>query len=296
MSSSHDSVADAGSASCLLRAVRKRLNLTQREFGILLSPGGVSPISPSVICQLESALQVVPVQVIARATTVDAAIQRFGEHLAAHEGFSDTAHALKSLGPGCIEKLATFAHEQTVVGDAELVGEFLAIVTRRKKTAGGSRPGARGPYRKLSKLNNFGVDATPTSVTVADTDPTGDSPKAEVVASGFTHPSAASAAMASPCSLLSSLSLASASLSSTPRSEVSSRSELSSRSEVSSQGSSRPRSPLGSDVSSEAGAGESPQQRMLSALKRLQEENDKLQNENKRLRSLVDPNLDPCEC
>ena len=49
------------------RPCPQRLNLTQREFGILLSPLGQNPISPSVICQLESALQSVPQPLVNRA-------------------------------------------------------------------------------------------------------------------------------------------------------------------------------------------------------------------------------------
>ena len=67
--------AEAGSPAALLRAMRKRLNLTQREFGILLSPPGGSAISPSVICQLESALQTVPPQLVSRAVAATTAAQ-----------------------------------------------------------------------------------------------------------------------------------------------------------------------------------------------------------------------------
>ena len=251
--------------TCSLRAIRKRLNMTQREFGCLLSPGGVAPISPSVVCQLESALQAVSHQVIARASAVDEAIYHFGAYLASREGsaFTDAAHALKCLGPGCIGQLDMYVLEQLGPGDAVLVGEFLAIVTKRKPTSGGSRPGARGPYRKLSKLDHS-VDA------VVDADATGISPKLDTERSGFTQNAT--------CSLLSSLSLSGSSLASTtPRSEVSS-----------SIGSSRPRSPLGSVISSEA-ASSSVDSTLLNALKRLQEENDKLQSENKRLRAIVNP-------
>lgn len=252
----------------LLRAIRKRLNMTQREFGILLSPGGVSPISPSVICQLESALQCVPSGVVMRASAVDVAIERFGEHLAGRGNFSNAAQALKSLGPGCIDQLEPYVQTQPPASEGAMVGEFLSIVTKRKPTSGGSRPGARGPYRKLSKVNNFSVDAaTAVPFAVADLDPTGESPKVE---SGTTQP-------VTPCSLLSSLSLSSASLASTPRSEVS----------TSSRGSSRPRSPS-SDIASEA-ASLGVDATLLNALKRLQEENEALQNENKRLRSMVSP-------
>ena len=257
---------NASHASSVLRAIRKRLNMTQREFGVLLSPGGVSPISPSVICQLESALQIVPSGILTRATAVDAAIEHFGEFLTISGVFSDVGHALKSQGPGCIDQLEPYMQTQPEACEAAIVSEFLSIVTRRKPTSGGSRPGARGPYRKLGKAN-FSVDAT-TAVpfAVADAEATGESFRTE---SGSTQP-------VTPCSLLSSLSLSSASLASTPRSEIS----------TSSRGSSRPRSPLGSDISTEAATlGVDPS--LLNALKRLQEENEALQNENKRLRSMV---------
>jgi len=252
----------ASHASSVLRNVRKRLNMTQREFGILLSPGGVAPISPSVICQLESALQTVPAGVLSRAAAVDAAIEHFGEYLASRDGaaFSDIAHALKALGPGCIDQLEPYVQTQPAPGEGALVGEFLSIVTKRKPTSGGSRPGARGPYRKLSKVNNFSVDAATAVPFVADPDAT-----APTIESGA----------ATPCSLLSSLSLSTGALALTPRSDIS----------ASSRGSSRPRSPC-SDISSEA-ASLGVDATLLSALKRLQEQNEALQNENKRLRSMV---------
>eukprot|EP00966_Prymnesium_polylepis_P048136 1115106-Prymnesium_polylepis.1 len=149
---------EAGTPSKLLRAMRKRLNLTQREFGVLLSAGGASPISPSVICQLEAGLQVVPEALVTRAVNATSAIQRFGEYMAAkHVPGSDAAAVLKVLGPGCIDMLQPYVADATALpnADAVLVGEFLAIVTKRKPSTGGSRPGARGPYRKLNKLNNF---------------------------------------------------------------------------------------------------------------------------------------------
>ena len=149
--------AEAGSPAALLRAMRRRLNLTQREFGILLSPNGISPISPSVVCQLESALQTVPPPLVSRAVAATTAVQRLGEYLAALAGAKpmDAAGALKNLGPGCIDELQPYldASPALAAEEAQLVREFLSIVTKRRHSTGGSRPGARGPYRKLSKLS-----------------------------------------------------------------------------------------------------------------------------------------------
>ena len=139
--------ADAGSPAALLRAMRRRLNLTQREFGILLSPNGASPISPSVICQLESALQTVPSPLVSRAVAATTAAQRLGEYLGGlpTSKASDAVGALKSLGPGCIDELQPYlaAFPELAAEEASLVREFLAIVTKRRHSTGGSRPGAR---------------------------------------------------------------------------------------------------------------------------------------------------------
>jgi len=147
--------ADAGSPASLLRAMRRRLNLTQREFGILLSPS--NPISPSVICQLESALQTVPAHLVSRAVAATTAAQRLGEFLCKRPGAkaADAAAALKVLGPGCVDEMQPYleASPELPADEANLVREFLAIVTKRRHSTGGSRPGARGPYRKLSKLS-----------------------------------------------------------------------------------------------------------------------------------------------
>jgi hypothetical protein len=93
--------------------VSQRLNLTQREFGVLLAPSGGSSISPSVICQLESALQTVPPALVARAVAATTAAQQLGDHLCAREpsGVADAASALKALGPGCIDELGPFMEQ-----------------------------------------------------------------------------------------------------------------------------------------------------------------------------------------
>lgn len=156
--------------AALLRAVRKSLNLTQREFGILLSPKATSPISPSVICQLEAGLQTVPPLVYERAMAVAVAAEHLGQHLAAKEmNGCDAVSALKRLGPGCIEQLQPYKEAASPSDElADLVTEYLSIVTKRRHSTGGSRPGARGPYRKLSKLSardlSSAADSTPSAV------------------------------------------------------------------------------------------------------------------------------------
>ena len=149
--------ADANNPAALLRAMRKRLNLTQREFGVLLAPPGGSPISPSVICQLESALQSVPPPLVSRAVAATTACQKLGEYLAGLPGSKalDAAGGLKSLGPGCIDQLQPYldAHPDLPAEEQHVVREFLSTVTKRRHSTGGSRPGARGPYRKLAKVS-----------------------------------------------------------------------------------------------------------------------------------------------
>eukprot|EP00325_Prymnesiales_sp_UTEX-LB-985_P011173 CAMPEP_0174755090 /NCGR_PEP_ID=MMETSP1094-20130205/106069_1 /TAXON_ID=156173 /ORGANISM="Chrysochromulina brevifilum, Strain UTEX LB 985" /LENGTH=503 /DNA_ID=CAMNT_0015960977 /DNA_START=15 /DNA_END=1526 /DNA_ORIENTATION=- len=349
--------ADAGSPAALLRAMRRRLNLTQREFGILLSPNGASPISPSVICQLESALQTVPSPLVSRAVAATTAAQRLGEYLTGLPAAkaSDAAGALKSLGPGCIDELQPYltAFPDLNPDEGSLVREFLAIVTKRRHSTGGSRPGARGPYRKLSKLskgqstpstNNADVNPdTPTATGAAESEP----PEAEAVV--------APAVVSAPPTLT--LSVPDGASSSRPSSggrfsprvtgasegtaqgaapeTTSGRSTPSCSSACStpgsSRGESRSRSPTsatgyensltvavhtpGGSMNGEAalspcltpggtvaGFTPTPRDRMagnkskassevslevLMALRRLQEENDTLQQENKRLRSMV---------
>lgn len=163
--------ADASSPAGLLRAVRKRLNLTQREFGILLAPPGGSAISPSVICQLESALQSVPPQLVSRAVAATTACQKLGEYLCAQPGTkaTDAAGGLKSLGPGCIDILQPYldAHPDLSAEEQHTVREFLSTVTKRRHSTGGSRPGARGPYRKLAKVSDKAFPQTAAPATAA---------------------------------------------------------------------------------------------------------------------------------
>ena len=110
-----------------------------------------------MICQLESALQNVPPQLVERAVAATTAVQKLGDYLAAREGSKavDAAAALRALGPGCIDELQPYldAHPQLPSADAATVKEFLAVVTKRRHSTGGSRPGARGPYRKLAKVS-----------------------------------------------------------------------------------------------------------------------------------------------
>lgn len=269
---------EAGSPAKLLRALRKRLNLTQREFGVLLSPGGASPISPSVVCQLESALQNVPPPLITRAVSAAAAVQRFGDFVATRPGstFLDAAAVLKSLGPGCIDQLEPYTNEapNLPVDDPAMVGEFLAIVTKRKPSSGGSRPGARGPYRKLSKLNNFSIGDDQSSTAPAT--------NASAIMIDATAGTGCPRNTFTPVEAMEAMSdntvTPQSSLSSTPCSTPSS-----------SRGSSRPRSPNGSDISlpNDVDASDASSLNILMALRRLQEENELLERENKRLRMMV---------
>jgi len=183
--------AEAASPAALLRAMRKRLNLTQREFGILLAPQGGSAISPSVVCQLESALQSVPPALVSRAVAATTACQKLGEYLCGLQTSKDTdaAGALKALGPGCIDELQPYlnANPNLSADDQHLVREFLGIVTKRRHSTGGSRPGARGPYRKLAKVSD--KKSLPEQAGAA-------APAAAATSSGSSSPSGVTAASA----------------------------------------------------------------------------------------------------
>ena len=93
-----------------------------------------------------------PPPVVERAVAATTAVQKLGEHLATkpESKAGDAALALKALGPGCIDELQPYldAHPELSEEDAELAKNFLSIVTKRKHSTGGSRPGARGPYRR----------------------------------------------------------------------------------------------------------------------------------------------------
>ncbi|KAL1521225.1 hypothetical protein AB1Y20_022774 [Prymnesium parvum] len=268
-----DAPADPRASSHMLRALRKQLNLTQREFGVLLSPGGASPVSPSVICQFESATHAIPPALLTRALSAATAVQRFFESSAScdaspppHHHSSpqqssahDPSSLVKSLGPGCIARLAPHVDAAGLSSaDAALLGEYLAIVSARKLSKGGSRPGARGSYRKLHKLNNFAAPAdealVPTAAALSAAASAGGSSRGESSAGSASLASLSSSRASTPCT--------------TPSS---------------SRGSSRPRSPVGAEAEA---AGYAPCDLLLS-LRGLQEANQHLLNENKRLRSMV---------
>ena len=147
--------AGTDSPASLLIATRKMLNLTQREFGILLSTKGASLISPSAICQYESAIQALPSPLLHRAVAAKAAAQRFGDYLSSMPNVeaNDAASALMALGPGCLDSLQPCLAACTVLGlyEKELIHDFLAIVTIRQRVSRGSKPGARVcSFRALS--------------------------------------------------------------------------------------------------------------------------------------------------
>ena len=293
---------DAISPSTLLRATRRRLNLTQREFGALLSQKGCNPISPSVVCQLESSVQPVSPQLITRLLAVTAAVHRFGEYLAARmhaaDGTlvvkgADADAALKALGPGCIDEFKPYLDSSPALdGDAAVhVCQFLSIVTKRRHSNGGSRPGARGPYRKhakppTSKAPHTPKLPTPSTLSTLSTLSTPSSPMPKRSASGgesapsLSAPSApALVATSSPIGLRPKPSAApprvpsGPSGSGTPSVRTSPSSTLA-PTPASSCDSSRARSPPGAHGAE-------------GTLRRLQQENEALQRENKRLRSMA---------
>jgi len=263
--------------AALLRAVRKSLNLTQREFGILLSPKAASPISPSVICQLEAGLQTVPPLVTERAVAVAMAVEHLGQHLVSKEmNDTDAVGALKRLGPGCIDRLQPYVDSASPSDEvSQLVSEYLSIVTKRRHSTGGSRPGARGPYRKLSKLSARDLTAASEGATFAAPSPAQSTPPPLM-----SQPSGELTECSSYCS--------------TPNSSVGSI--------VSDAGSdrasSRPSTPSGcaggtpkANSSTKRPAedaiavAQSPE--VLMALRQLMEQNELLLQENKRLRAMM---------
>lgn len=150
--------------AAVLRELRARLNMTQREFGKLLAPSGVGAVSPSVICGFEKALQPVPRLLIARAVDVTASIQAFALWLCQQDQQNGAGGAdelermcvkLKQLGPGCIMLLQPYQESRSGflrVDELSAVRAFLSLVNERKVTTGaGSRPGARGPYKQGAK-------------------------------------------------------------------------------------------------------------------------------------------------
>ena len=141
--------------SVLFRALRTLLNLTQKEFGILISPGGATPISASVICQLETGLQPLPALLITSAADATHAIQHFaGWRREEAAGCHDSnLSALRALAAGCEDQLQPYLAKrgQLPERDAALVGEYLAIVSKRKQSGACDRPATRGPYKKGAK-------------------------------------------------------------------------------------------------------------------------------------------------
>ena len=100
---------------------------------MMMAPPGGSSISPSVICQLESALQAVPPPLIARAIAANNATHKLGEHLAARDATTavDGASAIRALGPGCIDELQPYldASPDLPAEEAAIVKDFLSIIT-----------------------------------------------------------------------------------------------------------------------------------------------------------------------
>jgi hypothetical protein len=142
-------------ASAVFRHLRTLLNLTQREFGILISPEGTTPISASVICQLETGTQTLPASLIGRAAMAASVVHTFADwRREEHAGCYDSQlSALRALGPGCEAELQPYLNRkgELPVEDRMLVTEYLDIVSKRKQTGSGDRPATRGPYKKNSK-------------------------------------------------------------------------------------------------------------------------------------------------
>lgn len=138
--------ADNEKHASLLRAMRRLLNLTQREFGILLSPkqNNMLPLSASQICHYEAALQAMPMSFIGRAIAATTAVRHYGEYLGAKCGSglpNDTASALKALGPGCSDGLEPYLLDRPKLSTDEgsFVRDFLNLVSERSHNRGGAR-------------------------------------------------------------------------------------------------------------------------------------------------------------
>ncbi|KAL1506908.1 hypothetical protein AB1Y20_007772 [Prymnesium parvum] len=134
------------------RAIRTRLNLTQKEFGSLIASS--APISASVICQLENGSQTLPATLFHAAAHAASAVIRFGAWKASLASRHDsTSAALRALGAGCEAELGLYVAGKPGVPDEEtqLVGAYLSIVSRRKQSSACDRPATRGPYKKTPK-------------------------------------------------------------------------------------------------------------------------------------------------
>lgn len=130
----------------LLRSMRTKLNLTQREFGTLITPSHLTPVSASVICQLETGQQPVPGIVVTYAAQATAALKKYGEWLQQQTGAESWSATLKAPCP----ELQPYPGSGGAAAEADraIVTEFLQIVTNRKQTGVGDRPATRGPYKK----------------------------------------------------------------------------------------------------------------------------------------------------
>jgi len=140
------------SSSSLFRAMRTMLNVTQKEFGALVSPEGATPISASVVCQLESGAQVIPSSILERAALATAAVQAFADWRRAEQSgcFDSRLSALRALGTESEALLAPYLSSETppTAAHAALIEQYLGLVSSRKQSSAGNRPTTRGPYKK----------------------------------------------------------------------------------------------------------------------------------------------------
>ncbi|KAL3919093.1 MAG: hypothetical protein SGPRY_005757 [Prymnesium sp.] len=152
----------AASPSSTFRAFRTLLNLTQKEFGTLISLER-APISASVICQLETGVQPISASLFRLAATCTAAVHCFAEWrveelLGCHDS---TLSALRALGAGCEAELPRYTAKQAGLSESDraLLAKYLALVSQRKQARLCDRPATRGPYKKSARVSHVGQGA-----------------------------------------------------------------------------------------------------------------------------------------
>jgi len=157
------------SPSNLFRCMRTMLNVTQKEFGILVSPEGSTPISASVVCQLETGSQAIPAAILDRAAMATSTIHAFADWRRAEQSgcFDSRLSALRALGVESEALLAPYLSSNGPLADgrADIVAAYLGVVSRRKPSTAGNRPATRGPYKK--KPSAKGLDSSSSSSSAA---------------------------------------------------------------------------------------------------------------------------------
>jgi len=161
------------SSSSLFRAMRTMLNVTQKEFGALVSPEGAAPISASVVCQLECGAQDIPASILERAASATAAVHSFADWRRDEQAgcFDSRLSALRALGAESEALFALYLGSGAVLTTthAALVEQYLGLVSKRKQSTAGNRPATRGPYKKKPSAKGLDSSSSSASSTASST-------------------------------------------------------------------------------------------------------------------------------